>query len=161
MHRPIKKTNCAMRNLGIAIDIGAAEPRNRRSTCENYLRIHEHAIVKYRFLLRPSFIRRFCHSFIPFSLSLFLHLSLFFFCSSSNFTATNHSIGHPISMLDTRIAHSLSVSFHPRSENEQEFVGDVVGTSVNIIHGRPTLKLKITWLYVSISMRRERIYERI
>lgn len=117
MHRPIKKTNCAMRNLGIAIDIEAAEPRNRRSTCENYLRAHEHAIVKYRFLplghplLAVSVTLFQSLFFISFSSSLFLSPShsLFLFCPSFNYTATNHSIGHPISMLDTRVANSLRV----------------------------------------------------
>lgn len=102
-----------MRNLGVAIDIEAAEPRNRRSTCENYLRAHEHAIVKYRFLSfgHPLFAISVTLLSLFFSLSffIFLFLSLFPFFALPLTVATNHSIGHPISMLDTRIVHSLRV----------------------------------------------------
>lgn len=105
-----------MRNLGVAIDIEAAEPRNRRSTCENYLRAHEHTSTRSWNIVfslgHPLFsisVTLSSFSFISPSSSFSFSLSLSLFFALPLTLATNHSIGHPISMLDTRIVHSLRI----------------------------------------------------
>lgn len=151
LSRPIKKTNCAMCNLYVAIDIEAAELRNRRSTCENYLRVWARdceisffsSVTLYSPFFRPSI----SSLFTSFSRSpLFL--------AFRRLTILNFDARYPYRPF-------TSSCFHPAIKKKR---GEIRKRCRRwISNSRSTCLtsgLKITWIYMSIWMRREQIYER-
>lgn len=132
-----------MYNLYIAIDIGAAEPRNRRSTCENYLRVWARD-CETSFSPSVTLYSPFFRS--PISLFLGLPFPLLF---GWRLTIPNSDARyHPF---------ASSCFIHDQKTNDQIFVGDAVdeyySRSACLIS-----ELKVTWIYVSIDAARADIW---
>lgn len=119
-----------MCNLYVAIDIEAAELRNRRSTCENYLRVWARDCEISYFSPRLPFIH---HFFRPSISSLFTSFS-----RSPLFLAFRSAVNHSQFRCSIPVSPVRLVLFHPaikKRKNERKFVR----VAVNIVHGQRTL----------------------